>query len=92
MYGGAFVAALLLVMLYQEMTSTIFASFRVGLMVLLVVFWRQIVELLILNEFVHAMRRDAALVFRWRFAVLVVVLELFVIQQVPTMLLDVLND
>ena len=73
------------------MNPLVFASLRVGLFLVLVWMWRQVVELLISNEFIHAMRRRTAIAFRWRFLVLVVALELLVIQQVPTVILDALN-
>ena len=91
MYGGSVVVASLLVMFFQAVNPPILASFRVAVMLLIVVFWQQIVELLISNDFVHPMRRSTAVAFRWRFLVLVVVLELLVIQQIPTMFLDALN-
>lgn len=84
--------ASLLLTVHQATNPALFASFRVGLLLLVVLLWQQMVDLLVANGFVHPLRRASAMVFRSRFLVLVTMLELFVIQQLPALLVDAIGD
>lgn len=74
------------------MNPTLLASFRLGSLVLVVLFWRQAVDLLVTCGVVHPMRRAAAIAFRWRLLVLIGMLEVLVIQQLPALLVDAIGD
>lgn len=89
---GFGVSILLLLTLHQEVNPVVFASCRVGLLLLVVWMWHPIVDLLISYGIVHPMRRDSAIAFRWKLLVLVGMLELLVIQQVPALLRNALRD
>ena len=85
-------STMFLLTVHQTMNPTILASFRVGLLLLVVSLWRQVVELLVSSGMVHPLRRASAIAFRWRFLVLVGMLEVLVIQQFPTLLVDAIGD
>ncbi|MCY4128893.1 MAG: hypothetical protein OXG15_06580 [Gammaproteobacteria bacterium] len=74
------------------MNSTVFGVIRVGLLLLVVLLWQQVIDLFVASGWIHPLRRVSALAFRWRFLVLVAMLELFVIQQFPALLVDAIGD
>lgn len=89
---GLVAATWFLLTIHQTANPTFLASFRVGLLVLVVLLWRRAVDLLVSGGVVHPLRRTSAIAFRWRFLVLIVMIEVLVIQQIPALLEDAIGD
>ena len=54
--------------------------------------WRHVVDALIASGMIHAIRRETAIAFRWRFLFLIALVELFAVQQMPALLTIALTD
>ena len=58
----------------------------------MVLMWRPVVDVLISSGMIHPVRRETAIAFRWRFLILIALVELFVVQQMPALLTIALTD
>ena len=54
--------------------------------------WRHVVDALIASGMIHPIRHETAIAFRWRFLFLIALVELFVVQQIPALLVDALPN
>ena len=59
---------------------------------MIVLMWRHVVDALIASGMIHAIRRETVIAFRWRFLILIALVELFVVQQMPALLTIALTD
>ena len=55
------------------------------------VWWRNVVDALVALRVVHPLRRRSVVAFRWSAFALVVLIELFVIQRLPIVLVETLR-
>ena len=82
---------MVLYLIHREVDAVFIAVMRIGFLVTVIAVWSRVVDGLIVAKFVHPLRRSAVLAFRWRFAALVAILELFVIQQLPQLIVGAIK-
>lgn len=76
---------------FLQWSSWVSLGIRVGVLGTLVLSWHQVVESLIRLGLIHPMRRMEVRAFRFRFLAIAVLVELFVIQQLPQLLIKNLS-
>ena len=89
LFVGCVAGVLSLWVIYQSVNTEFIAVLRLVTLCAVCVWWQQCIEMLISIRLVHPFHRPTAIAFRWRFFALVVMVELFVIQQLPSYVMDV---
>ena len=80
-----------LVALHDKIEAQTLLSLRLATMLTIMLGWRYVVDALIARGWVHPMRRSMVLASRWRVLGLIVLLELFVIQQLPQFMVELVR-
>ncbi len=80
-----------LVVLHGKVDAHTLLSLRLATLFTVLLGWRHVVDALTAGGWVHPLRRSVVIASRWRVLGLVAMLEIFVIQQVPRLLIEIVR-
>ena len=80
-----------LVVLHGKVDAQVMMGLRLAALLTVILGWRYIVDILMSRGWVHPMRRSVVIASRWRVLGLVVLLEIFVIQQIPQLMVEIVR-
>ena len=81
--------SIVLFILHSEIEAQFMLVMRLAALLALLLGWHYIVDTLTARGWVHPMRRSIAMASRWRVLGVVAILEIFVIQQVPQLMVEI---
>ena len=80
-----------LVVLHDKTDAHTLLSLRLATLLTAILGWRYLVDALTAGGWVHPLKRSVVIASRWRVLGLVAMLEIFVIQQLPRLMIEIIR-